>query len=191
MGRWLWLAPVAAVLIVGRAWLWPHEFHGILLQGQEPVADFSLTASTGETLRLSHFRGEYVLLFFGYTACPDVCPMTLVELAKARSHLAARQAGAQVIFVSVDPVRDTPPRLAGYLAAFDPTFLGMTGTREEISAITTRFGVFFDAASGQENVVEHTAATILLDPGGRVRLLFSPGTAGEDIASDLIYLMNY
>lgn len=187
--HWLWLATAIAVLITGRIWLWPHDFYGIPLQAQEPMTDFSLMTSTGQPMRLSDFRGKYVLLLFGYTSCPDVCPMTLVDLVQTRARLGTHRADVQVILVSVDPERDTPQRLAGYLAAFDPSFLGMTGSPDEVSAIATRFGVFFDVANGQGNFVEHSGTVTLLDPNGYVRLLFPPGTTGEEMASDLSYLM--
>jgi protein SCO1/2 len=194
--RWRWLAGAGwlvvgiALLLIGRAWLWPHQFHGILLQSPQPAPDFVLESSAGHPMHLSDWRSKYVLLFFGYTSCPDVCPLTLVDLAKTRQLLGEQADQAQVVLVSVDPVRDTPARLAAYLAAFDPSFLGMTGRPEAVEAVATQFGVFFaQAPTGDNAFVEHTTSVTVIDPRGYVRLLFAPQTPSADMAADLQRLM--
>jgi protein SCO1/2 len=186
-----WLVLGIALLLVGRAWAWRHDYQGILLQSPERVNDFVLDTSTGKPMHLSDFRGKVVLLFFGYTACPDVCPMTLVELAKTRQLLGEQAAQVQVILVSVDPAQDTAERLARYLAAFDPSFLGMRGTSEAVTAVATQFGVFFAHHQPVDGTfVDHTGTVTVIDPAGYVRLLFPPDTSSAAMAADLRYLLN-
>jgi protein SCO1 len=182
----LWIA----LLFIGRSWFRPHEFHGFPIQSPTLATDFALESSTGQPVRLSDLRGKYVLLFFGYTSCPDVCPLTLADLAQTRALLGPQQDEMQVVLISVDPARDTPERLAQYLALFDPSFLGMTGTPEAIQAVATQFGVYFAQHEPDNGTfVDHTSTVTVIDPDGYVRLLFPPQTASADMASDLQYLM--
>lgn len=184
-------------LLVGLLlWWWrPYPFHGIVLQSPEPATDFTLTASTGAPLRLSDLRGKVVLLYFGYTACPDACPLTLADLTQTMQLLGKPAEKVQVILVSVDPQHDTPQRLARYVTAFDPTFLGMTGAPATIEAVATQFGIFYDGpqplvnSTEQVYPVNHTSNIVVIDPAGYVRLLFPTGTTPADMASDLKYLI--
>jgi protein SCO1/2 len=191
--RWPIILGGGAILVafvLGWQWLRPYALHGILLQSPQPANDFVLDTSAGKPFHLSDFRGKVVLLFFGYTTCPDVCPMTLVELARTRQRLGQQAEQVQVILVTVDPARDTPERLARYLAAFDPSFLGMTGTPAAIAAVATQFGVFFAHQQPDEgSLVDHTGTITVIDPAGYVRLLFSPNTSSADMAADLRYLI--
>ena len=109
--------------------------------------DFSIRGSDGVTLTLSHYRGKVVVLGFGYTSCPNVCPATLAVLAQAHRKLGALGAQVQVIYLTVDPERDSPERLKQYLAAFDPTFVGGTGTVAQMAAVRTRYGVTAEIAA--------------------------------------------
>jgi protein SCO1/2 len=196
-----WRYPVvivgAVVLVVvlgvwGLQRLRPPVFHGQIMQVGDPVADFTLTAHTGERVRLSDWRGRWVALYFGYTFCPDVCPTTLAQLAQMRRRLGAEAANVQVIMVTVDPERDTPERLAAYVRAFDPSFVGLTGTPAEIAAVAAPLGVYVarqevEGAAGY--LVDHTASILLLDPQGRLRLIWPPNTSPEFMAEDLTYLL--
>ncbi len=169
----------------------PYEFHGMVLQPSDPV-DFTLTAHTGEKVSLSDFRGKYVILYFGYTFCPDVCPLTLAELSQAMKILGDKAENVQVIMVTVDPERDTPERLANYVPSFHPSFIGLTGSLDEIAKAATPLGIFYaknevEGASGY--LMDHTASVTLLDPEGRVRLIWPFGTPPEDVAADLEYMM--
>lgn len=186
------LAIIAIILLT----LWrlrPPELHGVVLQASDRATDFTLMASTGEPVSLSDFEGKHVLLFFGYTFCPDVCPTTLADMKKMAAALGdEKMETVQVIFVSVDPERDTPEQLDRYLSFFDERFLGMTGTLEEIIAAGTQFGVFFERHEGTPAtgyLIDHTSTVTLIDPDGRVRMVFPYGTRGEDIAADLEYMM--
>jgi len=131
-------------------------------------------------------------VYFGYTYCPDVCPTTLAELARALQRVGRRADQVQVIMITVDPERDTPEILARYLAHFDARFLGLSGTAAEIAAAATPLGIYFakhegTAATGY--LVDHTATVAVIDRDGYLRLVFPFGTPGEDIASDLIHLL--
>ena len=194
--RLVWAGAVFVVLVlVGVIGWWnlPPELHGIQLQSQRVAEDFTLTSSTGEAMSLSDFRGKYTVLFFGYTYCPDACPTTLMDLQQMTKTLGPERAEKlQVVMVSVDPERDTPEQLATYLELFDPTFIGMTGTVEDIQPVASQFGIFFERQTGSENtgyLVDHTSAVTVIDPEGYVRIIFPYGTKGAEMASDLTYLM--
>jgi protein SCO1/2 len=195
--RILWVS-IGVVLVLALAALlaWrlrPPELHGVLIQSPQQAADFTLMTSTGEPMSLSDFRGKHVLLYFGYTFCPDVCPTTLNDLKRMMEILGPKRAeDVQVIMVSVDPERDTVEQLASYLPYFHPNFLGMTGTVEEIQPVASRFGIFFERHEGTSAagyLVDHTAVVTLVDDEGYVRMVFPYGTSGEDMAADLTYLM--
>ena len=186
------LLGIGLLVLVGLAiwWTRPPVMHGVVLQSPQRVTDFSLDASTGERLSLSDFRGKPVLIYFGYTFCPDVCPTTLTDLKEMMAALGKKADDIQVIMVSVDPERDTPEQLAAYLQYFDPRFIGMTGTKEEIDAAATQFGVFYEAHEGTAAtgyLVDHTSTTALVDDEGYLREIFSFETPGEDIAADISY----
>ena len=195
--RILWIS-VGAILVLALAALlaWrlrPPELHGVLIQSPQEAADFTLMTSTGEPMSLSDFRGKFVLLYFGYTFCPDVCPTTLNDLKGMMEALGPKRAeDVQVIMVSVDPERDTVEQLASYLPYFHPSFLGMTGKVEDIQPVASRLGIFFERHEGTSAagyLVDHTAVVILVDDEGYVRMIFPYGTSGEDMAADLTYLM--
>ena len=152
-----------------------------------PAADFTLDSTLGRPVSLSEFQGRPVLLYFGYTTCPDVCPTTLGDLRAAVQALGSDADKVQVLFVSVDPERDTVDRLQTYLGAFDPAFVGLTGPVAEIEKIASRFGVYFQKSSvpsAAGYLMDHTSAVLLLDAGGALRLMFPYGTTGEQIAAD-------
>lgn len=196
INRLRWAVGIMAVLVVIALvgwWNLPPQLHGIQLQSPRAAEDFTLTASTGEELSLSDLRGKYVVLFFGYTYCPDVCPTTMNEMQQMVKALGPqRTQDLQVIMVSVDPERDTPEQLTTYVSYFDPSFIGLTGTVEDIQPVASQFGIFFEKQPGSDNtnyLVDHTAAITVIDPEGYVRMIFTYGVAGADMASDIAYLM--
>ncbi len=181
---------VVAVLVAGR--LRPHSFQGVVLQTDKPAADFTLTASTGQPASLSDFRGKWVVLYFGYTFCPDVCPTTLARINAALNQIGDKAKDVQVLMVSVDPERDTPERLATYLGAFNPSFLGLTGTVDQVTQAATPFGIYFakqDVEGASGYLMDHTASVTLVDPEGRTRLVWLTDSTPEGMASDLNYLI--
>lgn len=194
--RYLFIAlGVFALLVVVNQvvrWLQPHPFNGTLLEATAPVADFQLPTTAGKSLRLSDFHGKYLLLYFGYTYCPDACPLTLANLADMRKRLGPAADKVQVIFISLDPDRDTVKQLASYLPHFDSTFLGMTGTSEEILKVATQFGIFYEKRGETAGyTIDHTSTVIVVDPQGRPQELFPYGATGEQMADDLRYLLNH
>jgi protein SCO1/2 len=170
----------------------PYTFHGMVLQSPEPAANFTLTSHLGQPVSLSDFKGQLVLLYFGYTTCPDVCPTTLAELKQARQLLGKRSDEVQVLMVTVDPERDTVPVLADYMTHFDPSFIGLTGTPEEIAEIATYYGVFYERKESESALgylVDHTATVMVVDRDGYLRMIYPYGTKFEDITADLDYML--
>lgn len=182
----------ALLLLVnwGLIWLRPHEFQGLLLQSTTPAPDFQLDTTAGKPMHLQDFRGKYVLLYFGYTFCPDVCPFTLNDLADMLKRLGPAATKVQVIFVSLDPERDTVAHLQAYLPAFHPDFLGMTGNADEILKAATQFGISYNkVGEGPGYTLEHTSTVVVVDPDGYAKLVFPYGTTGEQMANDVMYLL--
>ena len=170
----------------------PYSYHGRLLESSKPLADFTLAGPGGQPVKLSDYRGKTVVLYFGYTFCPDVCPTTLAELAQAMRTLGSRADGVQVIMVTVDPERDTPDKLNRYVTAFDPRFIGLSGTPDQIASAAKPFGVVYEKHAGSaatEYLVDHTATTTVIDTDGRIRLIWPYGTPSEDIAADLDHML--
>jgi protein SCO1/2 len=153
---------------------------GTILDPPKDVGDFTLTGQTGEPFHLSDVRGKVTLLYFGYTFCPDVCPMSLSHYKRVKSLLGDDADQLAVVFVSVDGERDTPDRLAHYLSAFDPDFIGVTGTDSEIRTVAKDYGVFYQRASYDNTeadyLVDHTASTFVVGPEGRLRIIYPYGT---------------
>lgn len=149
---------------------------GTVLDPPKDVGDFTLTSHTGAPLSLSDLRGKAVLLFFGYTNCPDVCPTTLAEFKRVRRELGADAERVAFVFISVDGARDTPERLAAYVTAFDPSFIGLTGDEATLRTIGKDYGLFFQRVSyetSQTNyLVDHTASSFVVGPEGRLRIVF-------------------
>jgi len=187
LGSFLFLLVVGiAVLIFAQ----PARFRGTTFAEPYPVAsEVDLTRSDGSRFRLSEMRGDVVLLFFGYTSCPDVCPTTMAELRKALSELSEQDAErVTVVFVTVDPERDTPERVQAYVDQFNPAFIGLSGTKADLEKIWTEYGVFREIVNGQSAagyVVNHTARVSLIDQQGNLRVSFSFDTPVEDIVHDL------
>ncbi len=152
--------------------------------------DFSLSGSDGSELRLSRYRGKVLVLAFGYTSCPDVCPMTLAVLAQARKKLGVEGNELQVVYITVDPERDDAERLHKYLAAFDPTFVGGTGTAERLAAVREEYGIIANKKSvGTSYSVAHSSFTYLIDRDGSLRALMPYGCTPDDYVHDLRILL--
>ncbi len=180
------------VSVVGWTLVRPHVFHGTVIQSPNPAPDFSLTDSTGQTIRLSDFKGKMVLLYFGYTFCPDVCPSTLYEIAGAMKKLGSQADQVQVMMISVDPERDTPAKLGEFVTHFDPRFLGAVGTPDEIAQVATYYGIFYQKHEGTQAtgyLIDHTATVMVVDKTGHLKLVFPFGTPAGDIADDLAYML--
>jgi protein SCO1/2 len=184
------LAVLLVVVVLPR--FRPHVFSGTVIQSQTPAPTVDLVTSTGERASLSDFEDQVVVIYFGYTFCPDVCPTTLSTIKKAMDKLGGASDDVQVIMVSVDPARDSPELLGEYLGFFDPRFLGMTGTEAEVAEVATVYGVFFQAEEGTEDtgyLVSHTANLMVVDRDGHLKLIIPPDATADQIASDLDYLL--
>jgi len=152
--------------------------------------DFSLAASDGSELNLQRFRGKVVALGFGFTSCPDVCPITLAVLAQARRKLGELKEDLQVVYVTVDPDRDDAERMRNYLAAFDPTFIGGTGTEEQLAAVREEYGIMAKkTVYGKDYGFSHSSFTYLIDRQGKLRALMTYGHTAEDFANDFGILL--
>jgi protein SCO1 len=151
-----------------------------------------LADQNGQVRTLADFRGKVVAVFFGYTNCPDVCPTSLAMLKDARALIGPDAARVQVLFVTVDPQRDTPERLKMYMNAFDPSFLGLSGSDAEIAAVAREFKVIYekhgDIAGGRYSV-DHTAGCFIFGPDGRARLFARHGETASRVAVDLKLLL--
>lgn len=181
----------AAVAIAGCGDRAP-TFKGSDITGTSYGRDFALTDDHGQPRTLADFRGKVVAVFFGYTQCPDVCPTTLSELAEATRRLGADAARVQVLFITVDPERDTPELLRQYVAAFDPSFLGLHGDAAALERTAREFKIIYQKQPGSTPgtySMDHSAGTYLFDPQGRLRVYVSYGAGPDVFAHDLAELL--
>jgi len=172
----------------------PLAFQGSDVSGAA-LSDFTLADHTGQPRKLSDYRGKAVVLYFGYTHCPDVCPTTLAELAQAMRELGPQAAQVQVLFVTIDPQRDTLPLLAQYAPAFDPSFVGLTGTPEQIAQVARQFKAVYRRQDGQggsqgnDYTMDHSAGAYLLDREGKLRVHVAYGSGSAAFVHDLQLLL--
>lgn len=167
-------------------------FQSVDISGAEYAKDFSLPDSEGKTRTLGEFKGKVVAIFFGYTQCPDVCPTTLAEMAEIKQQLGADGDKLQAIFISVDPERDTPEILSAYMANFDPSFIALRPNPEQLTAVAKDFKVYFkkvDSATPGAYTMDHSAATYLYDPQGRLRLYSKYGGGSAPLLADIRQLL--
>ena len=171
----------------------PANFRGTTYAEPYPVApEIELMRADGTDFRLSEARGEVVALFFGYTSCPDICPTTMAELNQALEKLGNRSDQVQVLFVTVDPERDTPQRVQEYVNHFNADFIGLSGSEPELAAVWNEYGVFreiVDGTSAAGYLVNHTARVTLIDQQGNLRVSFGFDTPVEDVVHDLDLLL--
>ena len=171
----------------------PAKFSGVDITGiQGYGSDFRLIDHSGKPRSMIAFRGKVVALFFGFTHCPDVCPTTLSDLRQVMQKLGPDAERVQVLFVTVDPKRDTPELLAKYVPAFHPSFLGLYGDAEATARTAKDFKVYYREQPGKtpdSYNVDHTAGTLLFDPQGRLRLFHSYGMSPDLIVSDIKTLL--
>ncbi|MFI5339573.1 MAG: SCO family protein [Candidatus Methylomirabilales bacterium] len=168
-------------------------FRSGVLEPPSPAQDFTLRTDEGKPFRLHDWLGSVVLLYFGYTSCPDVCPTTLAEFAQVKKQLGPAAQRLRVALVTVDPERDTPKRLRTYTRVFDSTFLGLTGSRDTLASVWKAYGVYVQShrvpGSSVGYGVDHSATTFVIDANGNLRLAIPFGTSVEDIRHDLQLLL--
>lgn len=195
--RWLtgwqkWLGGVAAVLALAGCQPSSVSFQGTDVTGAPLGQDLSLTDHTGQPRTLDHFKGKVVAVFFGFAQCPDVCPTTLAELVQVKEALGDQADALQVVFVTVDPERDTPEVLKQYVTQFDPSFLALSGTVDEISRVAQSFRVFFAKVPNQDGssyTMDHSAGLYLFDKTGQIRVFARHNAGVEALAHDIRQLM--
>jgi len=168
------------------------RFNNVDITGANYARDFRLTDFDGKPRSLADFRGKVVVVFFGYTQCPDVCPTTLTDMAEVKKRLGADGDKLQVIFVTLDPERDTPQVLKQYVPNFDPTFIALSGTRDETAATAKDFKVFYQKVPGRTETsytLDHTAGSYVFDREGRLRLFLRHAGGTDPIVADLQKLL--
>ena len=168
------------------------QFRAIDITGAEYARDFQLTDHNGQPRNIKDFAGKVVVVFFGFTQCPDVCPTALAELAEVKRTLGKDGDRLQGIFVTVDPDRDTPEVLKGYMANFDPSFLALRGTPEQLAAMAKDFKVYYKKVDGKtptSYTMDHSAGSFVYDTQGRIRLYTRYGSGAQALADDIRLLL--
>ena len=169
-----------------------YRYHGAVIEPPAQASDFTLTDQNGNLFRLSDQKGKILLIFFGYTHCPDVCPITLAEFKQIKAMLGDKADQVRFVFVTVDPERDTPGTINTFLQNFDPTFIGLTSDRATLEPVWKAYGVYQeqqDAGSAAGYLVDHSTPTYLIDPQGLWHINYPYGMEAEKIAQDLQHMM--
>ena len=185
-------AGIALAIVLAACGARGPSFQATDLTGASFGRDFELTAPDGKPRRLADFRGKAVVMFFGYTQCPDVCPTTLAALAEAMKRLGPDADRVQVLFVTIDPERDSPALLSQYVPAFDPRFLGLYGDADATARTAKEFKILYQKAPGAtpaSYTMDHSAGTYVFDQQGRLRLYVSNGQGADVFAHDLAQLL--
>lgn len=169
------------------------KFNNTDVTGLDYAKDFALTDHTGKPRTLADFKGKVVVMFFGYTQCPDVCPTTMLEMANVMKELGSDADKVQVLFVTVDPERDTQEILSQYVPAFDKRFLGLRGDLEATEKVAKEFKVFYQKVPGKQPgsyTMDHTAGSYVFDPQGHIRLFVKHGQRPETLTHDIKLLLS-
>jgi len=167
-------------------------YHGVRIDPPAPAPNFTLTDQQGDLFTLQDQQGKVVLIFFGYTHCPDVCPITLSEYKRIKAILGKRAEDVRFVYITVDPERDTPERMRVYLQNFDPEFIGLTGSRQELELVWQKYGVYQqrqDTGSAAGYLIDHSARIYAIDKMGNWILNYPYGMEPERIAQDVTQLL--
>ncbi|RYX92035.1 MAG: SCO family protein [Comamonadaceae bacterium] len=168
------------------------QFKAVDITGADYARDFQLTDHNGQARSIKDFKGKVVVVFFGFTQCPDVCPTSMAELAEVKKQLGKDGDRLQGLFVTVDPERDTPPVLKAYMANFDPTFLALRGTPEQLAEVAKNFKIYYKKVDGKtpgSYTMDHSAGSYVYDTQGNVRLYTRYGSGAQALASDVSLLL--
>ena len=171
----------------------PYTYHGSLIDPPVEAPQFELSDVNGQRFRLSDLTGQVVIIFFGYTSCPDVCPVTLTDFLRIRSKLGDQADKVRFVFVTVDPERDTPERMKKYLTNFDPGIIGLTGERKELESVWSSYGVYearVDGGSESNYLVDHSSRIYVIDEVGNLMLTYLFGTEYQVITEDVRHLVS-
>jgi len=189
---------ILLLIIVGMfGWRYrPYTFNGLVMNSFESAPNFTMLATTGDMVSLKDYQGEkVVLLYFGYTYCPDVCPTTLADVTQALESLGSQSDSVEVIFITVDPERDSMAIMNDYVSHFHPSTIGLVPeTAEDTLAVATQYGIYYQKRDVGSNagsyLMDHTATLTLIDPQGDIRAIYPFGTTSEEIAEDLSYVLS-
>ncbi len=191
LAGWAGAAALAGLPLAGCTESKP-SFNGVDITGADYARDFRLKDTSGRERTLADFRGKVVVLFFGYAQCPDVCPTTMAEMAEVKRKLGAEGERLQVVFVTVDPERDTPEVMKAYMEAFDPAFVALIPTPEELAAMAKDYKVYYKKVDGKTPTsysMDHSAASYVYDPEGRLRLYARYGAGADAMLADVKALL--
>ncbi len=183
------------MLSLGTGWVLldrNYTYQGVLIDPPATAADIQLKDQNGNLFRLSDQHGKIVLLFFGYTHCPDVCPITLYQYEQIKQQLGDKAQQVRFVFITVDPQRDTPDAMRAYMAKFDPSFTGLSGDKSSLEAIWKAYGVYaVDATkpSDLDTVIDHSARVYLIDPRGNWRLDYPYGISTKAFVQDILHIL--
>ncbi len=188
------IAFLALIMVVLLTACGGYEYTGTVYDPPQPIPDFTLrSAQTEAPFHLSDFHGDITLIYFGYTFCPDVCPTTVLDVKKALDLLGTGRDRVHFVFISVDPQRDTPEKLRTYLAAFDPSFIGLSDDFSKVETVMTPFGASAQKDTASETaagyLMSHTSRVFLVGPNGNLRLSYRFQFTSEDMAADLAHLL--
>ena len=188
------LGLLAATAVVALSACSPDKpaFKGVDITGADYARDFALADPNGQTRTIRDFAGKVVVVFFGYTQCPDVCPTTLQELLEVRRMLGADGEKLQAVFITVDPERDTPELLKAYMANFDPSFVALRPTSEQLQPLLKDFKIYAKPVAGKtatSYTMDHSAQSYIYDPQGRLRLYSRYGSGAQAVADDARLLL--
>lgn len=167
-------------------------FNAVDITGADYAKDFSLTDANGRVRTMADFKGKVVVLFFGYAQCPDVCPTTMAEMAQVKQQLGSEGEKLQVLFVTVDPERDTPDVMKAYMGAFDPSFIALIPTPQQLPALAKDYKVYYKKVEGKTPTsysMDHSAGSFVYDPQGRLRLYMRYGAGVPAMVTDIRALL--
>jgi protein SCO1 len=184
------------LLVLGSAWFVlnrNYTYQGVLIDPPAPAADFTLTDQSGSPFQLSGQKGKAVMIFFGYTHCADVCPITLAQYTNIKRMLGDKAKDVSFVFITVDPERDNAQVMQEYLSKFDSSFIGLTGDQAVLESVWKAYGVY-QAQQGHaidmDYLVDHSARIYVIDPQGNWRINFPYGMDNEKITQDLLHLLS-
>jgi protein SCO1/2 len=188
---------LAGVILAVAAFARPYQFQGTRIEPAFGALDASLTDQNGQAFALNDFRkpggqGKLALVFFGYTHCPDVCPLTMAEFKQIKEQLGDKAGAVSFVFITVDPQRDSPENIQTYLRNFDETFIGLTGDEAALQPVWDHFGVYREKqelGSAAGYLMDHSSRLYLLDAEGRMVMTFSYGMQADEIAADIRHLL--
>lgn len=190
---WILIFSIAVVgILFGFVIKRPHTFRGSVIDPAVPAPKFSLLSSQGGEYNLESKTGKFILIFFGYTHCPDVCPTTLYEMKQIKANLQEKAKNIEFVFVTVDPDRDTQEQLSRYLTSFDESFFGLTASTQKLEKVWKDYGVYRKIQENSNSLnylVDHTARLYLINPQGELMMTYLYETTLDEITSDLTYLI--